>query len=1004
MDNVFDAIKECHGLESHKKIGPTKDEVNTKYWNITEQLCRNYVLTCPKCNHIQTKEKTPYKIKQSTSTRQFLERFSVSVIDFSRNPQKDQHGTKMSYILLIHDNFTNWTVLRPMTKADMTTIADELLTFVCMKGYPNSFRPEIIQLEITTIASNVTSRLDRTHSRNTIDKAQQKRYKLEDQHYRLLEDATKNMISMLMTEQKHIGNRDPNWVKLLNHAMMEINATNNASTKKSLLKSPPRTTDHPTQNTASSFHCTPAKSIEHGNVTEKSELPITTDSVESLTIEAEPPTQSTLSQIDDLMEDTDFSRQVKQTYCTEILDIRSFFPCKQTSSPLDNSDEVQVVSPPPTQVYDNKIDPPTSTHNSYSVEEAFRLGKTTKVTIDDTVYRLCHPRVVCQRCNEYAPSRTISAAEEPYYELYTQQHRWFFPDIVTTFGILCSHDTHRDDMIYVDSTLPSVSTGSSKTKTESLPKEIRTIISVVFNQRHYAVMRLQLDSKIAYFYDGLAMPLDNWEPHMKFILTRYDIQPEAWKVTAGTGRDGMDDITIKQNDQSNCGPIACMVLWKLFKSEALNLQDIDASDYRHIAIRELKRLLKKHDTSCVLYANKKRVGKEDNSIPYTTKEYSEVAVATSTPTHVAARSQKWTTDHQVTNVEPHHMNCQTPTVTEDPHEVSRWSNDSEDLTAKPTTDNTGRPIPPSQNKNVDSKNSTVDNARSVFNNGLKDCDQPQRNKFSIKSAVPKTPTRKSNRKKTNRNKITDDDAGFDPDNGLYDDDEETPQEKKLISKYSSPQAKSQGDKPSCVPTSDDDEGEREFEDPFDICSAKTKDTAIGKKSATTASPLSLQKRKVQVKRKKHKMAFDGLTSSDDDDETQTTKKPKKGQKPPSFVGGKPNFEKPPNATARKDAANYAGATGITINVASHVHVTANAVIRKPLPTSTPRESDTTTIIRQLPRPLSTRFHGTVISTIRLLGFTATPHAPIHPVVLTDFGLRRTMEDCPGVPRNRDPVM
>jgi hypothetical protein len=183
-------------------------------------------------------------------------------------------------------------------------------------------------------------------------------------------------------------------------------------------------------------------------------------------------------------------------------------------------------------------------------------------------------------------------------------NRWYTADMVTTFGVLCAHNAHRDDTIYVDGTLPTVSTTRKKSVVDKLPQHIRTIISVVYTNKHFAVMRLCLNEEKAYFYDGLFWHITHWDDHMKHVLKRYGIVGTFTKVV-GNSEHGLNGIKVKQDDQSNCGPIACMVLWQLFHPETC-YPFMDPSKYRKETLAELRRLISSHDSECILVRKRQR--------------------------------------------------------------------------------------------------------------------------------------------------------------------------------------------------------------------------------------------------------------------------------------------------------------------------------------------------------------------------------------------------------------
>lgn len=135
MDNVFDAIKECHEKGGHTKISTTKQIANQIYWNISEQLCRNFITTCPKCINNKTKERNTNSPRLSVDTNGLIDRYAVSVIDLQKRPSKDVYGRRMMYVLLIYDNVSNWTILRPIAELNEHIIEQEITTTICIRGH-----------------------------------------------------------------------------------------------------------------------------------------------------------------------------------------------------------------------------------------------------------------------------------------------------------------------------------------------------------------------------------------------------------------------------------------------------------------------------------------------------------------------------------------------------------------------------------------------------------------------------------------------------------------------------------------------------------------------------------------------------------------------------------------------------------------------------------------------------------------------------------------------------
>ena len=317
-------------------------------------------------------------------------------------------------------------------------------------------------------------------------------------------------------------------------------------------------------------------------------------------------TQSTLSQLAEEMDHKNAKEELKELLQrSSVFDIRELFPANTTAPAQDATDpstnEVEIVFP-----LDAEASCLSTNHNSkkrtgISVSEAIKRGKVVPRTVSGVVCRLVCPQLVCDVCDEFASSRSISFGDSQYYDLFRDNEKWFFADMVTTFGVLCGHDTHREDMVYIDATLPTVHpTSAQKRKAVVLPSRIKTIVSVLFKNAHFAVMRLCIDKKQGYFYDGLNRPIDNWQKQAEYILDHYGIFDKEWNFRMGQGNDDLQDITIVQRDMVNCGPIACMVIWKLFKPMEVDLSAIETIEYRRIVLDELQRLIRVHEPQCAL--------------------------------------------------------------------------------------------------------------------------------------------------------------------------------------------------------------------------------------------------------------------------------------------------------------------------------------------------------------------------------------------------------------------
>ena len=120
--------------------------------------------------------------------------------------------------------------------------------------------------------------------------------------------------------------------------------------------------------------------------------------------------------------------------------------------------------------------------------------------------------------------------------------------------------------------------------------------------------------------------LQRWSDHQDYVLSRYgiakDLPGRKWKMRHHVPiLDFAKDLSIKQDDDYNCGPIACKVVWELMCPNEM-LQKYSTgdqpsthrmADWRRICITEMKSMLTKYENDMWLRKRKKR-GREELDI------------------------------------------------------------------------------------------------------------------------------------------------------------------------------------------------------------------------------------------------------------------------------------------------------------------------------------------------------------------------------------------------------
>ena len=99
-----------------------------------------------------------------------------------------------------------------------------------------------------------------------------------------------------------------------------------------------------------------------------------------------------------------------------------------------------------------------------------------------------------------------------------------------------------------------------------LPNIINDIICVGYANLHYAVIRYNKKHEMITIYDGLASNdcaynSNQWMGHAHYLQRKFTIG--GMQLNISPNAVTVSNVMLKQVDGYNCGPIACMVVWKL---------------------------------------------------------------------------------------------------------------------------------------------------------------------------------------------------------------------------------------------------------------------------------------------------------------------------------------------------------------------------------------------------------------------------------------------------------
>ena len=578
---VFGAIEECHVAVGHKKVKATWERVSKKYYDASEDLCRIFIDTCPVCNTSEGKVFVP---PSSSFKRQFRDRFTACLLDYSDCPVVDVYGDTMKFLLVLHDDATKFTVLRPIRDDVDSAVEYELSYMFGMLGFPKKqfTAEEESWLKSGLIENTVKKWEPACNCKSGVNK--RLRFQVKEVIYRLLKKE--------LHDQGYESESDEipksNWVTVIPAAMMAIN---NASYPKVFgMKS------------SSGIGSTVTVQVE--------------DFLDEKDIES-------ADSIDDKI-------SVRTTV---------------------NNDEFM---PPIVEV--------TQQVQSVNVALVLKAEKCQTTSVGNQLYRIAYPHLLCATCAAINGPRLVSVAEEAYYDCFLDEKRWWTAEMIATFGILKAHEKHREDTIFVDSGLPTMKSVLEYDETNKvprsgekhlddvvlvdignqmrngaagiLPEKIKKIVTVAYKNSHFVVLEMRLKDWMTVVYDGWSTDPDDlrqWVEHEEYVLSRYagiskKDSGRKWNTRYYKSTEDFypQMISIKQEDDYNCGPIACRVLWEVLakgeidkkyprliggRSEYLLKASSKVCDWRKICILELKEMLGKFTEELLVQKRDRRAGK-----------------------------------------------------------------------------------------------------------------------------------------------------------------------------------------------------------------------------------------------------------------------------------------------------------------------------------------------------------------------------------------------------------
>jgi hypothetical protein len=127
-EKIFDIIYDCHIENQHKGRDITFNLLAVHYFNITNEVIKIFLKTCPECkakkHHRNVEQISEIKAEKTL-------RVQIELIDF----QLLQDG-EYKYILNIQDHFTKFVILKPLKSKSAVEVANNLYDYFSIFGPP----------------------------------------------------------------------------------------------------------------------------------------------------------------------------------------------------------------------------------------------------------------------------------------------------------------------------------------------------------------------------------------------------------------------------------------------------------------------------------------------------------------------------------------------------------------------------------------------------------------------------------------------------------------------------------------------------------------------------------------------------------------------------------------------------------------------------------------------------------------------------------------------------
>ncbi|KAG7348230.1 integrase core domain containing protein [Nitzschia inconspicua] len=216
--------------------------------------------------------------------------------------------------------------------------------------------------------------------------------------------------------------------------------------------------------------------------------------------------------------------------------------------------------------------------------------------------------LTCDVCTFKHNEVMLLIAKAQYDRKILVKDQWWETAYITSFAAMVAHSAHHGDLLFVH--CQEEKRKVEQDLMEPLDDKVQKVLSVLYTGRsdidgHYAVMEIDRKNRRISISDGMSLPLRTWDCHIVNVLQRTTLVPldasirfmeesKLYLLVDGVPEWSVESTQlVPQKDGNNCGPIACLKVWKTFLPWEIAPDLLRPAEYRPTLVKKFHDLVKR---------------------------------------------------------------------------------------------------------------------------------------------------------------------------------------------------------------------------------------------------------------------------------------------------------------------------------------------------------------------------------------------------------------------------